>query len=680
MRKFILFSLLVLFASAIVAQEEEAPTKVKISTDKVKIDGKNYYIHIVRSGETLFSISKAYGVSQIEIAMENPDIYLGLQVDQALKIPVKKQDVEEENEDENYIYHVVRRRETLTSLTRKYNVHKQEILAANPEIDENIRINQVILIPKKRISTIGQTEDVNDKFIYHEVQPREGFFALRRKYGVSEETIRKFNPEQTQDGLKLGTIIKIPKDPTDTTHTTSTSEEVFAEVQEIADYPKPSAETSTVICDTFEYNRWRDVFNVALLLPFSQKEEVTLTDTLETNENGLQQNEQEKQKRERILPQTANFLDFYQGALLAVDSLRSMGISINLNVLNTERSAEKAIELTQKSAMQNAHLIIGPAYTECLQPISQFAIENRIPMVSPLSRSNYLLEMNPYLFQANPSLMTQLEEFIEIVDFCNGQNIVLVHESDSSNIGLINRVKDLILKRIDRCPSARLIHFKEVSYKAGSPAIEVQERISHSLTHEKENLIFVPSNNEAFVSDLLGNIQALSTVYKYPISIYGFPSWQKFRNVQVDYLYNLQLHLFTPFFVNYGNPLVKSFITKYRHEFRSEPSQYSYQGYDVMLYFLTAMQKYGIDFKFCISNHKADLLQSKFSFEQNNALSGFENRAVHAIKYTKNYEIVRIDDSTKLQVLNPIIYIEEPEVNKKEAVEVIEQQQEQQQE
>ncbi|MDD3569187.1 MAG: ABC transporter substrate-binding protein [Bacteroidales bacterium] len=671
MRNLILFILLALATSTVMAQEAETTTKVKISTDKVRIDGKQYYIHIVSQGETLFSISKAYEVSQIEIAMENPDIYMGLQVDQALKIPVKGQEVMPGDEDENYIYHVVRRRETLMSLTRKYDVKLHEIYAANPGLEEDINVNQVVLIPKKRISTIGKTEiDDSDRFIYHEVKPREGFFSLRRQYGVSEEIIRKFNPEITEDGLKLGTILRIPKDPTDTAYIPKKSYETTVEVvDDIVEYEEPAATLPTVICDTFQYNRWRDVYNVALLLPFTQQVESQPEDTLNGELDNQFQPASRSKGSERISPQTANFLDFYQGALIALDSLKDLGMSINLYVYDTKRSAERARQLTHEKGMQDAHLIIGPAYTECLQPIAEFALEQRIPIVSPLSRNNYLLERNPYIFQANPSFMTQLQEFINIIDFCSGQNIVLVHEADSTNRVMVESFKDMITQRIGSCPSSRLIHFKEVSYRPGSPAPEVQERISHSLALDRENLILVPTNNEAFVSDLLGNLHALSTIYKYPISTYGFPSWQRFRNIQVDYFYQLQLHLFTPFFVNYSDPHVKSFITKYRDAFRAEPTQYAYQGYDVMLYFLTAMKNYGIDFQFCISNHKQNLLQSKFSFNQQNSLTGFENSAVHMIHYTRNYEIVSADETNKkLQVISPIRYVNEPETDRKEAV------------
>ena len=64
--------LLFLLSVSLLSQEPEIAT-IKKSTDRVKIDGRHYYIHIVKQGETLYSISRAYGVSQIDIAMENQD-------------------------------------------------------------------------------------------------------------------------------------------------------------------------------------------------------------------------------------------------------------------------------------------------------------------------------------------------------------------------------------------------------------------------------------------------------------------------------------------------------------------------------------------------------------------------------------------------------------------------------
>lgn len=668
MRRLLLVTFFVFIASSLMSQQDDSSVNIRRSTDKVKIEGKYYYIHIVGQGETLYSISKAYNVSQIEIAMENPDIYLGLQVDQALKIPIKDQEILSSDEDENYIYHIVRRKETLFGLAKKYQISMQDIIAANPEVEEGLKTNQVVLIPKTQIETLGDASpQESERFIYHEVKPREGFFAISKKYGVNEEIIKRFNPDLVKDGIKLGTVLKIPRNPVDTSYTSdSYFTQSHTEIEKIdAEHISPS-----VVCDTFVYNRWRDKFNIALLMPFTQNVSDFNSDERDEDSNGNEAIEYQHDESTKITPQTANFLDFYQGALLAIDSLKKLGLSINLNVFNTEKDAKKAQELTMEPGVRDAHLIIGPAYQECLKPVANFALEERIPLVSPLSPNNFLLERNPYLFQVNPSFLSQLEEFSQMIDLCSGQNFILIHEGDSTNISMIDNFKEMLGQRISGCSMPELIHFKEVIYKAGSAATEVQEQISHSLVFDRENFLIVPSNNEAFVSDLLGNLHTLLTIYKYPIKVYGFPRWQKFRNIQVDYYYQLQLQLFTPFYVDYNSSRVKSFIATYRDLFRSEPSQYSFQGFDVVFYFLSAMKNYGIDFQYCLPNHNNKLLQSNYHFHKVNSLSGYENRSIYLIQYTKDFDIIKVKNSIdNQQKVIPTEYIYEPGSNRIEAIE-----------
>lgn len=642
-------------------QEPEPSTGVKISTDKVKIEGKYYYIHIVRKGETLYSISKAYNVNQIEIAMENPDIYLGLQVDQALKIPIKESQhgILGDDQDENYIYHVVRKKETLFGLSRKYEISIQDIIEANPEVEEGLKISQVVLIPKKRVQTLGSAKpEESERFIYHEVKPKEGFFAISQKYGVSQSVIRRFNADLVKDGIKLGTVLRIPKDPQDTILHTGTLQpyQKPLETGEVAVTEQP-----TFICDTFVYNRWRDVYNIAFLLPFYQGDPKNLI--TEGVDESASESRNASSSLSSVTQSTSIFLDFYQGALLAIDSLKKEGLSINLNVYNTGKSPELTRKLLTNPGLQNANLILGPVYPECQKPVSDFALENRIPMVSPLAQNSYLLESNPLFFQANPSFNTQIEGFISKIDFCSGQNIVLLHEGDSTNINLIETFKQQIQLKISSCNNPDDIHFKEFTYKPGGLPSEIQERISHSLVLDRENIVLVPSNNEVFVADLLGNLHTLSTIYKYPIKLFGFPRWQRFANIQVEYYYQLQLHLFSPFFIDYGRRNVKSFVEKYRELYRSEPSQYSFRGYDVTFYFLSAMKKYGVDFQYCLPQLHVNLLQSDYSFERVGSNGGYENRSIYLLYYSKNFDILKLENALDVNdgPIRPSLYINENE-------------------
>jgi len=612
----------------------ETGVSVKRSTDKVKIESKYYFIHIVRKGETLYSISKAYNVSQMEIAMENPDIYLGIQIDQALKIPINENSnlYTDKDKDDDFIYHIVRKGETLFGLSKKYSVPIEKIIEINPEVETGIKISQVVLIPKEKLTKPKpQTLSEGERFIYHEVQPKEGFYSITRRYGVSEQTIRRFNADLVANGLKLGTILRIPKNVTDSI---PDFELLPLKVDALPESPKleiePSCNPDKVMLSK------KQAYNVALLLPFFTNE-FESSDTVK-----ISKGRNTSSGRKEIPQRSINFLDFYQGAMLAFDSLKKIGLNINLYVFDTNKSTSDTRKLLNEPGIQNADLIIGPVYPEVIKPILTFANEKRIPVISPLLSSNFLLNKNPYFFQVIPSFQTQLQSFSNTVNFCSGQNIVIIHDADSTNNGMLNNFKALIKSRIQSCQNANNVHFKEVTYQAGSPTPVIIEKISHSLTLEKVNIIIVPSNNEAFVADLLGNLNTLSSYFKYPISLYGFPRWQRFRSVQLEYFYQLQLHLFSPHYVNYSDSQVIEFVNGYRSKYRVEPTTFSFQGYDVMYYFLSALNEFGKEFPNCLNQHKPKLIQTEYNFIRSGADDGFENNSIYLLRYNKEFTIENV--------------------------------------
>lgn len=652
-QKFVTLFFAVFISFAAVGQEPET-VQVKVSTDKIKIDGKVYLIHVVRKGETLYSICKAYDVTQMEVAMENPDIYLGIRVGQSIKIPVKTQD---ENQSDDFIYHVVRKGETLFGLSRKYSIAIDDIVAANPDVETGLMLSQVVKIPKKRLNTLGTAPvEVKDtsKFIIHIVQKGEGLYSISRQYNVDQDIIVELNREKLIDGLKLGAQLRIPRavDSAPITQDRPTKGDSLHVVTDEGIYAVPRP----VHCNAFSYARDGRPYNVVLLLPLFLKEfenPDSLAAAVAANAK-LNARTAPAKTGPSIPAKALGFLEFYEGFLLAVDSLRNAGLSVNLNIFDTRRDVKNVNSILQSSALRNADLIVGPVYPECLKPVADFAREHRIHMVSPLSSNDYLQSSNPYLFQVNPSFYSQLKEFSAKIDLCSDRNIVLMHEADSLSNNLVISFRDMLKQDIAKCKNFDSVHYKEVAYKAGGAAVEVQSKISHSLVHDKENVLLVPSENEAFVADLLGHLYTLTNYHGYRIKVYGLPRWQRFKNVQLDYYYNLQLHLFTPFFVDYNDASVKHFVAEYRHTYRSEPSQYAFQGYDVGFYFLSAMMRYGIDFKFCLPDFNVDLLQAKYRFVQDNSLSGFENRSVFMIRYTRDFDIIKAENDLTKQGVEAI--------------------------
>ncbi len=169
-------AMLVTFAATAGAQEYVAPP-VEVSDQKVKKDGKVYYSHVVQERQTLYSISKAYNVTQEEILEANPGLRdSGLKKNSIIMIPVQSalpvkeeespqqeptpqlveqvQNIQESAHASVQKIHVVRWYETLKDIADKYNVSESAIIAANNLKDGKVKNRQKLIIPTEEYAEI----------------------------------------------------------------------------------------------------------------------------------------------------------------------------------------------------------------------------------------------------------------------------------------------------------------------------------------------------------------------------------------------------------------------------------------------------------------------------------------------------------------------------------------------
>ena len=107
----------------------------------------------------------------------------------------------------------------------------------------------------------------------------------------------------------------------------------------------------------------RDRIKVALLLPFMTNEATPSANTL-------------------------RFIEYYEGMLLAVDSLRNSGCSIELSVFDTGNGTKKVKEILKEDALKEANLIIGAVQNDQIAPVAEFAEKNNIKYVIPFTSKN----------------------------------------------------------------------------------------------------------------------------------------------------------------------------------------------------------------------------------------------------------------------------------------------------
>ena len=593
------------------------PTEVILSPEKTIVNGKLYYIHTVQKGQTLYSISKAYEVTQEEIKTANPQVdVINLREGLAIRIPdsrSKQAAVYPENR-EDYYAHSVRRGQTVYSLSKKYHVSEAVIYHYNPWAREGIKPDQTLWIPRNsEMLDISETARVNDLFYFYTTKDKDTLYSIAKLYGVVVSDIIDANPA-LREGLKPGQVLKIP--------TIKTPEpELAAIVDSLADHSLPCMVADEPL-----------TYQVALMLPFFAShnlEELEIpADTLAEEGTYVPMQRQQGLRGK-------NFAEFYEGFMLALDSLKRTGMSVLLHVYDTERDTLRTKKIVRELSLIQPDLIIGPVYSEDVNIAGRLARYQEIQLVSPLSTRPSLVAGNTNIIQVIPSKQAESYALVNYLKQFNQGRFILIRGTDS--VSMINswRFKKYFMENNPTDMSGNPLYFKD--YKLNDSLINALGQV---LSKEEENIIIVYSDHEPDVSKLVTRLYMMSSLY--PVNLFGMPSWRSWKSMDLNYFHSLQLHLITPFFTDYANPQIKRFLYKSRIELGYEPSEisptgynFSMLGYDIGFYFLSALKQYGRNFLQCFDQVEADQLLTKYHF-QKTGNGGYVNNNFNLIQYRKD--------------------------------------------
>src|SRR5690606_26503431 len=330
-------------------------------------NNNNFRQHKVKKKETLYGIAQLYNVSVDEIKKLNKDLYSrGLKKGENLLIPAKANNSETNGSNTGNTLpgtqkYTVKAKETKFGIARKFGISIAELEDLNPDLGDSLKVGTTLIVPDKTVLENAEIDDEN--FQYYEVKPKEGFYRLKAKFGLSEEEVIALNP-YAKDGLKDGMILKIPKEE----NTISQEDISVVNLENRIDNKKMKT--------------------VALMLPFRLMR--SASDTTSSDEDLL--------KRD---PTLRVALDFYSGALMAADFAKDKGISVTLNVYDTEKSDTKVASIISKSEFKNVDAVIGPLLQKNVEKASAMLKGEKIPVFSPLS--NREMAMNDNLFQTLPT-------------------------------------------------------------------------------------------------------------------------------------------------------------------------------------------------------------------------------------------------------------------------------------
>ena len=316
-------------------------------------------------------------------------------------------------------------------------------------------------------------------------------------------------------------------------------------------------------------------------------------------------------------------MDFYSGVLVAMRDLEKEGVKATLNVFDLQAGVPSSYDLGKND------FILGPITGSDLTTILGVT-GGRIPVISPLDqRAGDLSETHEGFIQAPSSVISQYTELARWAaeERAREDKIILVTEkTNNGTTAAATGVRSALM--------AAGTEFDAVSWTQGEGR-SLPAALTSRLTKGGVNRIIVASETETFVGDLVRNLGILLG-RGYEIILYAPSRIRTFETIDSSSYHQCFLHICSPYFADYEAANVMEFVRSYRALFRTEPSQFAFQGYDLTRYFASLVSKYGNRWTRAITRVDGSGLHTDFHFEKTPAGS-FRNTGIRRIVYKTDY-------------------------------------------
>ncbi|MCR4030363.1 MULTISPECIES: LysM peptidoglycan-binding domain-containing protein [Flavobacterium] len=552
------------------AKKEVAETKTTTSSGKE-------VIHEVQPKETFYSIEKKYGISDEALKAANPFLEkTGVQIGQKLVIPAKGSAPKtaaktvKEKGAEKYVYHDVQPKETKFGIAKQYNMTVAELEKRNPDIVANLPVGYRLTIkgtaPKtdhvpaetaKAVETKKPAETAKKAVSYmdYQVKPKETFYSLGRVFHLSQEELLALNPSLSE-GVKEGMVLKVPAGyiapapiiaaqvPDKTTDSSKPVENTGGGIK-IIDKVKSEENDSEVVALTKKKTNERK--KVVLLLPFNLAK--VQSDTAGTAN---------RIKNDKFLNMT---LDFYSGAMMAIDSAKTLKLPIDVAIYDSQETKTTSNVSSLISKLQDADAVIGPFYQNNAEATANTLRLYNVPVISPLSKDS-----------ANP--IENLYQSIPASDVIRNSVFDYMRSKNGNIVAVVDKKKESIINYIKQ--NQRGVAFASLTETGGLDVASLKSL----LIPNRMNYVVMETGNTAMVKATIKAMIDSQKTCQVQLVILEPNSTLDTDEINFDNLVKLKL-MYPSVTRESDDQSVLIYEKQYRLKNKANPTTYATRGFDV---------------------------------------------------------------------------------------------------
>jgi hypothetical protein len=328
-------------------------------------------------------------------------------------------------------------------------------------------------------------------------------------------------------------------------------------------------------------------------------------------------------------------LEFYQGAQMALDSLKRAGAPLDVYVYDsrsTERPLEQALDNRE---IQDAEMLIAHATASDVRVLAQEAQQRKIPFISASLPNDAGVSNNPYMVILNATLRTHCEGIYRFLQRYHPAEKIIVFQKPGVQEG---QIREYLQEMAQNTAAQRLkLEFKNVGTGFDYATLAA------SLDSTRNTVCMAGSLDEAFGLNLAQNLAALRATY--PVSIIGMPTWDALKEFTKPEYKDIEIVYSTPFYYARPTTLATKLAAAFEAESISRPSDMFYRGYETTLRFALLLLENKKDIAANLTR-KGNYVFTAFDIEpvflnkQTMTLDYFENKKLYYVKIVNGIKTV----------------------------------------
>lgn len=542
--------------------------------------------HEVQTKETVYGISKKYNIAIDQLYLYNPDLKEnGLKVGQKINISKPKSNLKTaSNSSIPFKEVLVQDKETIYSIAVENNTTVSAIYDLNPGLETNgLKKGQFLKIPN---TTSLSNSKANNQIT---VQPKETIYGISKKYNVSQIDLITWNP-QLKDGLREGMVLNIQQINDVNKSNLKPVENFFSEEQ------KTSSQKNIQQNNNLE---------LTLLLPFNINED-TFSDRTNLN----------KRLKSDVFFNMA--LDFYSGALIAVDSAKTLNLPIHIKIVDSkENNRSLNIETLRKEIdFTNTDVVIGPFFQKNVDAFSEIFKDQDLMVVSPLSTD--VGKPYPNQVHAMPNNRLIRNTMMEYLRSNSGNIVAVVNPKNNTNKNYFSK------------------DFADVKVvnTADNGSVNISN-IEANLSSNQVNYVILDSDAIRSAVDLITGLKKLRT--KYNIRLVTLEKMDVLDSTEVKIQDLVDLKFTFPSVTNETTDNFNSnFDSAFKKRFNTTPNRFALRGFDVTMDVILRMVQNDNESN-AIFGYGSEQIENRFTYVNENG--GIFNSGIYVLYYDKDLTI-----------------------------------------